>query len=54
MPASPEFREPAARIGRPDGRLTGNLGSAKIGLGAFFHCLNCDLYGVTEGDRVIP
>ena len=30
----------------------GNLGSAKIGLGAFFNCLNWNLYGVTEGDRI--
>jgi hypothetical protein len=40
------------RIGRRDESLMGNLGSAKIGLGAFFHCLNWNLHGVTEGDRI--
>jgi len=39
---------------RLDGPLIGYLGSAKIGLGAFFHYLNRDLYGVTEGDRIMP
>jgi len=43
-----------AQMRRLDGPLIGYLGSAKIGLGAFFHYLNRDLYGVTESDRIIP